>query len=118
MNAHANCLPSIPKFVVFPLALAAALSLDAVSLAADPAPATTKPDEVLRGLRTFFEKTAREDGSFQPGVDPEYEGISDSAYSDLAPATYAVILHKTFGWKLPHEEKTRDFFLSRQPDDG
>jgi geranylgeranyl transferase type-2 subunit beta len=76
------------------------------------------PDEVLAGVRTFFEKTAREDGSFRPGIDPAYEGISDSGYSDLAPVTYAVILHATFGWKLPYEEKTRAFLLSRQQPDG
>jgi geranylgeranyl transferase type-2 subunit beta len=58
------------------------------------------------------------DGSFRPGVDPSYEGMSDSAYSDLAPPTYAVILHKTFGWKLPLEEKTAKFFHSRQQEDG
>jgi hypothetical protein len=32
--------------------------------------------------------------------------------------TYAVILHKTFGWKLPYEEKTKEFLLSRQRKDG
>jgi geranylgeranyl transferase type-2 subunit beta len=44
--------------------------------------------------------------------------MSDSAYSDLAPVTYAVILHRTFGWQLPHEAKTREWLLSRQRDDG
>jgi geranylgeranyl transferase type-2 subunit beta len=44
--------------------------------------------------------------------------MADTAYSDLAAATYAVVLHRTFGWKLPHPEKTRDFFLSRQGKDG
>jgi geranylgeranyl transferase type-2 subunit beta len=83
--------------------------------AAEKAPT---PEEVLQGVRTFFEKTARADGSFRPGIDPAYEGMSDSAYSDLAPVTYAVILHKTFGWKLPHEAKTREFLLSRQKEDG
>jgi len=100
------------------LALAAALAWPPCSPASEQAPATTKPEEVLKGLRTFLEKSAEENGSFRPGVDPAYEGISDSAYSDLAPATYAVILHKTFGWKLPAEGKTRDFFLSRQQEDG
>jgi prenyltransferase beta subunit len=76
------------------------------------------PDEVLSGVRAFFVKTACADGSFRPGIDPDYEGMSDCAYSDLAAVTYAVILHKTFGWKLPHEEKTRDFLLSRQQKDG
>jgi prenyltransferase beta subunit len=77
-----------------------------------------KPDEVLSGLKDFFAKTAKPDGSYQPGIDPKYEGMSDSAYSDLAPVAYAVVIHKTFGWKLPHEEKTRDFLLSRQKEDG
>ncbi len=85
--------------------------------AADETPSVSAA-EVLQGVRTFFAKTAREDGSFRPGLDPDYEGMSDSAYSDLAPVTYAVILHKTFGWKLPDEAKTRTFLLSRQRRDG
>ena len=76
------------------------------------------PEDVLAGFKDFFKKTARPDGSFRPGVDPNYRGMSDSAYSDLAPVTYAVILHKTFGWKLPHEDKTKAFLLSRQRRDG
>ena len=76
------------------------------------------PKEVLAGLRNFFAKTAREDGSFANGVDPDYRGMSDSAYSDLAAVTYAVTLHKTFGWKLPHEEATRRCLLSRQQANG
>jgi hypothetical protein len=78
-----------------------------------PSPAT-----VLSGLRTFYEKTGRGDGSFTPGIDPAYRGMSDSAYSDLAAITYAVVLHKTFGWKLPHEEKTVELVLSRQQPNG
>jgi hypothetical protein len=85
--------------------------------AAEEKPAA-KPDEILTGLRAFYAKTALSDGSFRPGVDPEYAGNSDSAYSDLAPVTYAVVLHKTFGWKLPHEDKTRALLLSRQQEDG
>ncbi|MGH7226070.1 MAG: prenyltransferase/squalene oxidase repeat-containing protein [Gemmataceae bacterium] len=81
-------------------------------------PPRVSPDEVRSGVRSFFAKTARADGSFQPGIDADYEGMSDCAYSDLAAVTYAVILHKTFGWKLPHEKKTRDFLLSRQRKDG
>jgi Prenyltransferase and squalene oxidase repeat len=76
------------------------------------------PDKVLTGVRQFFAQTSEKDGSFRPGLDPEYEGMSDSAFSDLAPVTYAVTLHKTFGWQLPHEAKTRDFLLSRQKEDG
>ena len=73
---------------------------------------------VLSGLGKFFAKTARADGSFANGLDPQYRGMSDSAYSDLAAVTYAVTLHKTFGWKLPHEEATRRFLLSRQLPNG
>jgi geranylgeranyl transferase type-2 subunit beta len=94
---------------------AVALAMAAGPVRADEAP---KPQEVLAGVRDFMAKCARADGSFRPGVDPDYEGISDSAYSDLAPVTYAVILHKTFGWKLPHEKQTREFLLSRQREDG
>jgi geranylgeranyl transferase type-2 subunit beta len=88
-------------------------------LAASWAPAAEVPAQtVLEGVRTFFARTAREDGSFRPGLDPEYPGMSDSAASDLAPVTYAVVLHKTFGWPLPHEERTRELLLSRQRPDG
>ncbi|OAI49607.1 hypothetical protein AYO44_06275 [Planctomycetaceae bacterium SCGC AG-212-F19] len=74
--------------------------------------------EILDGLRAFWQKTARADGSFQPGIDPTYPGMSDSAASDMAPATYAVTLHKSLGWKLPHEAKTIEWFQSRQQADG
>src|SRR5262245_57095766 len=75
-------------------------------------------DEILVGLKDFYRKTARPDGSFQPGIDPEYRGMSDAAYSDLAAVTYAVVVHKTFGWKLPDEQKTAAFLLSRQKPSG
>jgi geranylgeranyl transferase type-2 subunit beta len=74
--------------------------------------------EVLQGVRQFVAKTARSDGSFAPGVNADYPGMSDSAYSDLAPTVYAVILHNTFGWKLPYEGKTAEFLLARQAPDG
>ncbi|HEV3436740.1 MAG TPA: prenyltransferase/squalene oxidase repeat-containing protein [Gemmata sp.] len=101
----------------------------AVSHAAEPAPTLPKSipiaekqsptaEEVLQGLKDFYRKTARPDGSFQPGINPEYRGMSDSASSDLAAVTYAVTIHKTFGWKLPHEEKTVEFLLSRQKTNG
>src|SRR5438876_11374493 len=60
--------------------------------------ASVSTAEVLAGVRTFFARSACDDGSFRPGIDPAYPGMADSAYSDLAPVTYAVILHKTFGW--------------------
>ncbi|HKB38044.1 MAG TPA: prenyltransferase/squalene oxidase repeat-containing protein [Gemmataceae bacterium] len=107
----------------WPLLLIALLSPAASARALDDKPGPARPDaptpeEVLVGVKEFFQKTARPDGSFRPGLDPDYRGMSDSAYSDLAPVTYAVILHRTFGWKLPHEEKTKEFLLSRQRKDG
>src|SRR5439155_12270692 len=77
-----------------------------------------QPEPVLQGVQQFLAQTARADGSFQPGKNPAYPGMSDSAYSDLAPTVYAVILHRTFGWKLPHEDKTKEFLLARQGRDG
>ena len=74
--------------------------------------------EVLQGLREFYRATAKTDGSYQAGIDPDYLGMSDCAYSDMAAVTYAVTVHKTFGWKLPHEEKTGQFLLSRQKSNG
>jgi len=76
------------------------------------------PEKVLTGVRQFFAQTSQEDGIFRPGIDPEYEGMSDCAFSDLAAVTYAVTLHKTFGWQLPYENKTRGFLLARQNEDG
>lgn len=83
--------------------------------AGPPAPSA---GEVLAGLKDFYHKTARPDGSFQPGVDPAYRGLSDAAYSDLAAVTYAVTIHKTFGWTLPHEDRTAAFLLARQKPSG
>src|SRR5688572_12827689 len=83
-------------------------------LSAEDKLTNAKPNEVLTGVRTFFEKTALPDGSFRPGIDPDYMGFSDTSYSDLAAITYAVVLHKTFGWKLPHESKTLELLLARQ----
>jgi prenyltransferase beta subunit len=103
-----------PAFVLF-LTL---FSFVASTPAADEPASKVTPQQVLDGLKSFWEKTALPDGSFQPGVDPDYKGMSDSALSDMAPLTYAVTLHKTFGWKLPHEDKTLANLLARQKDDG
>jgi len=107
------------QFMSAPLRFAAiilvALHVAGSCAAADKSPS---PEPILDGVRTFFKRAAKSDGSFRPGVDPDYEGMSDSAYSDLAPVAYAVVIHKTFGWALPNEEKTREFLLSRQQPDG
>jgi geranylgeranyl transferase type-2 subunit beta len=86
--------------------------------AGDAVEKTNSADEVLKGVRDFYRKTARSDGSFQPGIEPQYRGMSDSAFSDLAAVTYAVTIHKTFGWKLPFDDKTAEFLLSRQKPNG
>ena len=96
------------------LAVLAVVCLTESAGAADP----IRPDDVLAGLRDFYMKTAKDDGSFRPGVDPGYAGMSDSAASDLAPVVYAVIIYKTFRWKLPDEAKTTAFLLGRQKEDG
>jgi prenyltransferase beta subunit len=102
---------------LFRLSAVALVALHAVGscAAADKPPS---PEQVLDGVRAFLKRTAKPDGSFRPGLDPDYEGMSDSAYSDLAPVAYAVVIHKTFGWPLRNEEKTREFLLSRQQADG
>lgn len=92
-------------------------TLAAGPVVAEPS-APVSSAEVLAGLREFYRRSALPDGSFQPGVDPTYTGLSDSAASDLAPVTYAVVLHRTLGWSLPHEELTRTFLLDRQQPDG
>jgi geranylgeranyl transferase type-2 subunit beta len=102
-----------PSWAFATLGLAGLLPPAPVAAAETPSPA-----EIRKGVRSFFAQTACPDGSFHPGIDPHYEGMSDCAYSDLAAPTYAVVLHKTFGWQLPHKEKTRDFFLGRQGEDG
>lgn len=76
------------------------------------------PADVLKGLQAFTKKTAMPDGSFRPGVDPDYKGMSDSAYSNLAPVTYAIVIHRTFGWTLPNENKTLTWIVHQQQKDG
>ena len=105
MHRYLLLLAGLPPFAALPLTEA-------------PAQRAEANVPVLVGLRDFFEKTANADGSFRPGIDPAYKGMADTAYSDLAAPAYAVLLHRTFGWRLPHEAKTRTFFLSRQGKDG
>ena len=56
-------------------------AMSRAAIAADTVLPTS--DEVLEGLREFYRVTARADGSFQEGVDPDYLGMSDCAYSCL-----------------------------------
>lgn len=102
------------------LVLVAALWLVLASWcrADEPAVRVVDAQGVLCGLRDFYAVTARSDGSFQPGIDPDYQGMSDSAFSDLAAITYACTIHKSLGWELPHKEKTIELLLSRQKPSG
>src|SRR5262249_617700 len=84
----------------------------------DEKPANPLPAEVVEGVRTFINNTALPEGSFRPGIDAAYKGYSDTGYSDLAAVTYPVCLARTFGWKLPHEVRTRELLRSRQQEDG
>jgi hypothetical protein len=109
-----------PRPSAFPVTAEEARRYQVALQLGEPEQANQKPsaEDVLQGLRDFYQKTARPDGSFQPGIDPEYRGMSDAAYSDLAAVTYAVVLHKTFGWKLPYQQKTAEFLLARQKPSG
>src|SRR3954463_11591779 len=100
------------KSCLIPAALVAlAVICSSCSSATEPKPVTpvragsTQPlpssDEGVAGLRSFYKQSAHPDGSFQPGIDPAYVGMSDSASSDLAPVTYACTIHRTFGWPAP-----------------
>lgn len=80
-------------------------------------PAQDAPD-VLEGVRTFIHRTAQKDGSFTPGIDPHYPGVSDTNLSGIAAPAYAVILCRTFDWSLPYPGETKEFFHRCQKSDG
>jgi hypothetical protein len=71
-------------------------------------------DETLR----FIEMCARDDGGYAVSPDPNYQGTSDTAESDLAAVTYAATLAKTLGWELPHRERSADFIQRHQQPNG
>ncbi len=79
---------------------------------------TPAAHQVLEGVQDFLRKVANPDGSFRPGTDPDYPGNSDTAASGIAAPAYATILSATFGWKLPHEDKTLEFIRASQKPDG
>jgi hypothetical protein len=64
------------------------------------------PAELADETLAFIRRCAREDGGYAPSPDPQYQGNSDTGLSDLAAVTYAAVLAKTMGWKLPHEDKS------------
>ncbi len=74
--------------------------------------------ELLTAVQDFIYRVANKDGSFRPGIDPDYQGTSDTGLSGMAAPAYATIICSTFGWALPYPDKSREFFLSCQKPDG
>jgi hypothetical protein len=108
--------PFVLVLAMLPGGLASPTTSSDVGKSVPVQPATVA--QTLEGLKSYSRRTAQPDGSFHPGIDADYQGMSDCAYSDLAPVVYAVVIHKTFGWPLAHEAKTRDWLLQRQRPDG
>ena len=74
--------------------------------------------DLLKGVQDFLHRVASKDGSFRPGIAPDYKGTSDTGLSGMAAPAYATIICKTFGWSLPYPEETTGFFFSCQQPDG
>jgi len=74
--------------------------------------------DILQGIREFIRNVANPDGSFRPGINPDYKGTSDTGLSGIAAPAYATILCSTFGWALPYAARTTEFLLSCQRPDG
>jgi hypothetical protein len=87
------------------------------TLRASPASASD-PAELADETLAFIRRCAREDGGYAPSPDPQYQGNSDTGLSDLAVVTYAAVLAKTMGWRLPHEDKSIQFIHFHQQKDG
>jgi geranylgeranyl transferase type-2 subunit beta len=66
----------------------------------------------------FIDRCRRDDGGYAPSPDPAYAGNSDTKFSDLAAVTYAAVLAKSFGRKLPHADRSVTFLHRHQQPDG
>jgi len=66
----------------------------------------------------FIRKCQRPDGGYAPSPDPAYQGNSDTGLSDLAGVTYAAVLAKTVGLKLPQADESAAFVQRHQQPDG
>src|SRR5262249_37050578 len=73
---------------------------------------------IARETFDFILRCRRQDGSYAPSPDPNYGGESDTKLSDLAAVTYAAVLAKTMGWKLPDPKRSAQFIARHQRDDG
>ena len=75
-------------------------------------------EQIKENVFAFLQKCARQDGGYAPSPDPKYHGNSDTGESDLAAVTYAAVLAKTFGRKLPHSDRSAEFIQKHQQPDG
>lgn len=66
----------------------------------------------------FIARCRREGGSYAASPDPDYRGNSDTASSDLAAVTYAVVLLKTLGETPPRAGEIVDFVQDHQTPRG
>lgn len=73
---------------------------------------------IAEGVRDFIMSLADPEGGFRASNILGYYGISDSQFSDIAPACYAAIIAKTLGFKLPHPLETVRYIQQRQRPDG
>jgi geranylgeranyl transferase type-2 subunit beta len=96
-----------------------ALCAGAVGFFRSDSHAEDKADNRLeRETFDFIDRCRREDGSYAPSPDPAYRGESDTKFSDLAAVTYAAVLAKTVGRKLPHPDRSITFIHKHQQPDG
>jgi len=74
--------------------------------------------DLLDGVQSFITSLADPEGGFRPSNLLGYYGISDSQFSDMAPAYYAAVIAKTLGFSLPSPDRTIGYFHQRQRPDG
>ena len=75
-------------------------------------------ERLARETWDFIVRCRRADGGYAPSPDPDYQGNSDTKLSDLAGVTYAAVLARTMGWKLPNLERSIAFIRRHQQTDG
>jgi hypothetical protein len=66
----------------------------------------------------FIARCRRETGGYAASPDADYPGNSDTASSDLAAVTYAVVLFKTLGETPPRAGQIVDFIQDHQTREG
>jgi prenyltransferase beta subunit len=84
----------------------------------EPQPRPAQTQRVRAAAMDFIARCARPDGGYAASPDPAYVGNSDTSSSDLAAATYAVVLQKTLGEATPRAAQTVEFIQGHQKPDG